>query len=67
MSEPQAARKKNYVLDTNVLIENPQCLLTLRNGVENDIFVPYHVLMELEAWATLITDQHLADAGPQGD
>jgi PhoH-like ATPase len=48
MSEPSAP-KKNYVLDTNVLIENPQSLLTLRNGNENNIFIPYHVLMELEA------------------
>jgi len=47
MSEPSAP-KKNYVLDTNVLIENPQCLLNLRNGNENNIFIPYHVLMELE-------------------
>lgn len=41
-------KKKNYVLDTNALIENPQSLLTLRNGVENNIHIPYHVLMELE-------------------
>ncbi len=47
MSEPSAP-KKNYVLDTNVLIENPECLLNLRNGAENNIFIPYHVLMELE-------------------
>ncbi len=47
MSE-HSALKKNYVLDTNVLIENPQSLLTLRNGSENNIYIPYHVLMELE-------------------
>jgi PhoH-like ATPase len=41
-------KKKNYVLDTNALIENPQSLLTLRNGAENNIHIPYHVLMELE-------------------
>jgi len=41
--------RKNYVLDTNVLIENPQSVLKLRNGVENAIHIPYHVLMELEA------------------
>ncbi|MHC1713507.1 MAG: PhoH family protein [Solidesulfovibrio sp.] len=40
--------RKNYVLDTNVLIENPQSVLRLRNGVENEIHIPYHVLMELE-------------------
>lgn len=41
-------RKKNYVIDTNVLIENPNSVKALRNGNENNIFIPYHVLMELE-------------------
>jgi len=45
---PEQVKKKHYVLDTNALIENPQSLLTLRNGVENEIYIPYHVLMELE-------------------
>ncbi len=44
----QPLRKKNYVLDTNVLIENPQSIITLQNGAENNIYIPYHVLMELE-------------------
>jgi len=44
----EAPNKKNYVIDTNVLIENPNSVLTLRNGNENNIFIPYHVLMELE-------------------
>ncbi|WP_027184585.1 PhoH family protein [Desulfovibrio inopinatus] len=44
----QRIQKKNYVLDTNVLIENPQSILTLQNGAENNIYIPYHVLMELE-------------------
>ena len=39
--------RKNYVLDTNVLLEDPDSLLRLRNGTENNIFVPYHVLLEL--------------------
>ncbi|WP_028575472.1 PhoH family protein [Desulfonatronovibrio hydrogenovorans] len=38
---------KNYVLDTNVLIENPKSIEILRNGSENNVFIPYHVLMEL--------------------
>jgi len=45
-TQPQG--KKNYVLDTNVLIENPLSVVKLRNGVENAIHIPYHVLMELE-------------------
>ena len=40
-------KKKNYVLDTNVLIENPHSILKLQNGEDNDIFIPYHVLIEL--------------------
>ncbi len=39
---------KNYVLDTNVLIENPQCIRALRNGQENRIILPYTVLCELD-------------------
>ena len=48
MSDSCRDRKKNYVLDTNVLIENPQCVLNLKNGNDNNIHIPYHVLMELE-------------------
>lgn len=40
--------KKNYVLDTNVLIENPKCITALRNGQENNVYVPYTVLTELD-------------------
>lgn len=39
---------KNYVLDTNVLIENPNCIAALRNGQENIIHVPWTVLTELD-------------------
>ncbi|MEF2144341.1 MAG: PhoH family protein [Desulfovibrionaceae bacterium] len=40
--------EKRFVLDTNVLIENPKCIVSLRNGQENKIFVPYTVLSELD-------------------
>jgi PhoH-like ATPase len=43
---------KNYVLDTNVLIENPKSIDILRNGSENNVFIPYHVLMELNKLKT---------------
>ena len=42
MSQP-----KNYVVDTNVLLEDPECLFKLRNGNENNVYIPYHVLLEL--------------------
>lgn len=38
---------KNYVVDTNVLLDDPEALFKLRNGDENQIFIPYHVLLEL--------------------
>ena len=38
---------KTYVVDTNVLLEDPRALFKLRNGSENNIFVPFHVLLEL--------------------
>ncbi len=40
--------KKNYVLDTNVLLENENCIEVLRNGEENDIFIPATVIEELD-------------------
>ena len=38
---------KNYVIDTNVLLDDPNALFKLRNGNENLVFIPYHVLLEL--------------------
>ncbi|WP_320174387.1 PhoH family protein [Maridesulfovibrio sp.] len=40
--------QKNFVLDTNVLIENPKCITALRNGVENNVHLPYTVITELD-------------------
>ncbi|NDV27800.1 PhoH family protein [Desulfovibrio sp. JC010] len=40
--------QKNFVLDTNVLIENPKCIAALRNGVENKVHIPYTVITELD-------------------
>ena len=39
--------QKHYIIDTNVLLEDPHSLLKLRNGNENSVYIPYHVLMEL--------------------
>ncbi|WP_051694051.1 PhoH family protein [Desulfohalovibrio reitneri] len=46
-AKAQSPAKKKFVVDTNVLLEDPGALLQLRNGVENDVFIPYHVLLEL--------------------
>lgn len=40
--------KKNYVLDTNALLEDPNCISLLRNGEENRIAIPFHVILELD-------------------
>lgn len=40
-------KRKQFIVDTNVLLEDPDCLPKLRNGLENDVFIPYHVLLEL--------------------
>lgn len=42
------ANRKHYVVDTNVLLEDPEALARLRNGNENRVYIPYHVLLELE-------------------
>jgi PhoH-like ATPase len=40
--------KKCYILDTNALIENPDCIDMFRNGEENRVLIPYSVIMELD-------------------
>jgi len=40
--------RKCYILDTNILIENPDCIDMFRNGEENRVLVPYSVIVELD-------------------
>jgi PhoH-like ATPase len=40
--------QKQYIIDTNVLLEDPDSLVKLRNGNENKVYIPYHVLLELD-------------------
>ncbi len=40
-------QSKAYVVDTNVLLDDPGALFKLRNGSENNVYIPYHVLLEL--------------------
>ena len=42
------AVEKHYVIDTNVLLDDPGALFKLRNGNENSVYIPYHVLLELD-------------------
>lgn len=48
---------KNYVLDTSVLLDNPKCFEILRNGTQNNVYLPYTVVLELEG---LKKDKRLA-------
>ncbi|MBI1388725.1 MAG: AAA family ATPase [bacterium] len=49
--------RKNYVIDTSVLLDNPSCIQILRNGAENEIFLPHTVIHELDG---LKNDKRLA-------
>ncbi|HSH50176.1 MAG TPA: PhoH family protein [Bacteroidales bacterium] len=40
--------KKQYILDTNILLDNEKCIEILRNGEENEIFIPATVIEELD-------------------
>lgn len=39
---------KSYVVDTNILIEDRTCITNLRNGEENNIYIPNTVIEELD-------------------
>jgi PhoH-like ATPase len=40
--------KKKYFADTNILIDNPDAISILRNGEENEVYITYSVLTELD-------------------
>ena len=40
--------KKNYVIDTNILLDDCNCIRILRNGAENKVYIPKTVLLELD-------------------
>lgn len=50
---------KIFILDTNVLIEDPNAIEILRNGEENKIFIPYSVIVELDRLKSNINKSHL--------
>lgn len=39
---------KTFILDTNVLIDNPDSIEIFRNGEENKVVIPYSVILELD-------------------
>lgn len=40
--------KKHFFVDTNVLLDNPNCIDILKNGEDNKVHIPYNVLVELD-------------------
>lgn len=40
--------RKKYILDTNVLLDNVDSINILRNGLENEIYIPFQVILELD-------------------
>jgi len=40
--------KKNYVIDTSVLLDDENCIDILRNGEQNNVYIPHTVLLELD-------------------
>ena len=40
--------KKKYILDSSTLIEDHKSIEVLRNGIENEIFIPKTVIDELD-------------------
>jgi PhoH-like ATPase len=52
--------EKKFVLDTNVLLNDPDCIPSLYNHDENKIYIPRHVLLELDDLKRQDKTRHLA-------
>jgi PhoH-like ATPase len=50
---------KSYIIDTNVLLNDSNCITTLRNGEENKVIIPYQVLVELDRLKKSSNKRHL--------
>jgi len=40
--------RKGYILDTNILVEDHKCVENLKNGIENEIYIPNTAIEELD-------------------
>lgn len=59
--ENSTETKKNYFVDTNVLVDSPTCIAHLRNGKENNVYIPHFVMLELNKLARESRVSHLVD------
>lgn len=53
--------QKSFFVDTNILLDNPNCLDILRNGEDNDVYIPYNVLIELDKLKNRQNLKHLVN------
>lgn len=51
--------KKIFIIDTNILLDDPNVIETLRNHEENIIVVPYSVICEMDRLKSNINKSHL--------
>lgn len=51
--------KKRYILDTNVLIDDPECVKRFYDNGDNEVILPFQVLMELDGLKRDEKKQHL--------
>lgn len=50
---------KNYIIDTNIFLNDPNCIEILRNNNENNVFIPRRVLLELDGLKNDMKLNHL--------
>ena len=50
--------QKNYVIDTNCAIDDPSILDVLQNGEENQVYIPWTVIQELDHLKTQAKKRH---------
>ena len=50
---------KTYILDTNVLIDEPNAIALFKNGGENSVIIPYSVILELDRLKSRSDISHL--------
>lgn len=52
--------QKSFVIDTNVLIDDPNALKVLQNGEENKVYVPWTIIEELDQIKSRVKIRHRA-------
>jgi PhoH-like ATPase len=53
------SKQKKFILDTNILLEDENCIEVLKNGVENKIYIPKKTIDELDGLKKNPNKRHL--------